>query len=172
MISRKIEEALNGQLNAEFYSAYLYLSMAGYFESIDIKGFANWMLVQVQEEQFHAMKLYDYIFERGGKVTLHTIDAPPADWKSPLAVFEATLEHEQKVTGLVNDLMYLAREERDNASEIYLQWFVNEQVEEESNVNTVLGQLKLIKDSPQGLFMMDNQMGQRVFTPPVSEGDA
>jgi len=172
MIGKKMEEALNGQLNAELYSAYLYLSMAGYFESIDLKGFANWMRVQVQEEQFHAMKLYDYIFERGGKVTLRSVDAPPFDWNCPLAVFEATLEHEQKVTGLINDLVYLAREEKDNASEIYLQWYVHEQVEEENNVGTVLGQLKLIKDSPQALFMMDNQMAQRVFIPPVPEGGA
>ena len=170
MISRRIEEALNGQVNAEFYSAYLYLSMAGYFESIDLKGFADWMRVQVQEEQFHAMKLYDYIFERGGKVTLPPIDAPPYDWGCPLAVFEATLEHEQKVTGLINDLVYLARELKDNASEIFLQWFVSEQVEEEDNVNKVLGQLKLVKDSPQAMFIMDKEMVRRVFTPPVSEG--
>ena len=170
MIGKKMEKALNGQLNAEFYSAYLYLSMAGYFESIDLKGFANWMRVQVQEEQFHAMKLYDYIFERGGKVSLRLIDAPPSDWDCPLAVFEATLEHEQKVTGLINDLVYLAREEKDNASEIYLQWFVKEQVEEEDNVSTVLAQLKLVKDSPEALFMMDKEMAQRVFTPPTAEG--
>ena len=170
MINRTIEKALNGQVNAEFYSAYLYLSMVGYFESIDLKGFANWMRVQVQEEQFHAMKLYDYILERGGKVTLQPIDAPPTDWDSPLAVFEATLEHEQKVTGLINDLMYLAREEKDNASEIFLQWFVKEQVEEENNVSTAMGQLKLVKDSPEALFMMDKEMAQRIFTPPVPEG--
>lgn len=173
MIGKKMEEALNGQVNAELYSAYLYLSMAAYFESVDLTGFANWMRVQTQEEQFHAMKLYDYIIERGGKVILRPIEAPPSDWNSPLAVFEATLEHEQKVTGLINDLVYLAREERDNASEIFLQWFVNEQVEEEDNVSTVLGQLKFIKDSPQALFMMDKEMAQRVFTPPAAaEGDA
>ena len=173
MISEKMQEALNKQVNSEFYSAYLYLSMAGYFESTDLKGFANWMHVQVQEEQFHAMKLYNYIFERGGKVTLRPIDAPPSDWNCPLAVFEATLEHEQKVTGLINDLVYLAREKKDNASEIYLQWYVHEQVEEENNVGTVLGQLKLIKDSPQALFMLDKEMGQRIFTPPTTaEGGA
>jgi len=173
MIGKKMEEALNGQLNAELYSAYLYLSMAAYFESVDLAGFANWMRVQTQEEQFHAMKFYDYIIERGGRVILRSIDAPPADWDSPFAAFKATLEHEQKVTGLINDLMYLAREEKDNASEIFLQWFVNEQVEEEDNVSKVLGQLKLIKDSPQALFIMDKEMGQRVFTPPAAaEGGA
>ncbi|MFH1615372.1 MAG: ferritin [Planctomycetota bacterium] len=173
MISKKMQEALNKQVNAEFYSAYLYLSMAGYFESIDLKGFANWMRVQAQEEQFHAIKLYDYIFERGGKVTLLQIDAPTIDWDCPLAVFEATLEHEQKVTGLINDLVYLARGEKDNASEVFLQWFVKEQVEEEDNAGTVLAQLKLVKDSPQVLFMMDKEMGQRTFAPPAAaEGDA
>jgi ferritin len=173
MISKKMEKALNGQLNAELYSAYLYLSMAAYFESADLAGFANWMRVQVQEERFHAMKFYDYIIERGGRVTLGPIEAPPSDWDSPLAVFEATLTHEQMVTGLINDLMDVAREEKDNASEIFLQWFVNEQVEEEDNVGKVLGQLKLIKDSPQALFMIDREMGQRVFTPPAAaEGGA
>jgi len=173
MIRKKMEEALNGQLNAELYSAYLYLSMAAYFESADLPGFANWMRVQTQEEQFHATKFYDYIIERGGRVILRSIDAPPADWDSPFVAFKATLEHEQKVTGLINDLMYLAREEKDNASEIFLQWFVNEQVEEEDNVSTVLGQLKPIKGSPEDLFMMDKEMGQRVFTPPAAaEGDA
>ena len=170
MISQKMQKALNDQLNAELYSAYLYLSMAGYFETIDLKGFAQWMYTQTQEEQFHAMKLHNYVLERGGKVTLGAIDAPSAEWDSPLAVFEATLKHEQKVTGLINDLVYLARDEKDNASEIYLQWYVNEQVEEESNVGTVLGKLKLIKDSPQMLFVMDKEMGLRIFTPPAEEG--
>jgi ferritin len=173
MISKKMEEALNGQLNAELYSAYLYLSMVAYFESANLPGFANWMRVQTQEEQFHAMKFYDYIIERGGRVILRQIDAPPSDWDSPFASFKATLEHEQKVTGLVNELVYLASDEKDNASEVFLQWFVKEQVEEEDNVGKVLGQLKLIKDSPEALFMMDKEMGQRVFTPPaVAEGGA
>jgi ferritin len=142
--------------------------MEGYFESISLKGFANWMRVQAQEEQFHAMKLYDFILERGGKVTLRAIDAPPSGWDCPLAVFEATLVHEQKVTGLINDLVYLARQKKDNASEIFLYWYVNEQVEEEDNVSTALGQLRLIKDSPQALFIMDKELAQRVFTPPVA----
>ncbi len=170
MISKKIEEALNGQLNAEYYSAYLYLSMAAYFESIDLKGFANWMRIQFQEEQFHAMKFYDYILERGGEVSLQPIESPPAKWDSPLAVFEATLKHEQKITGLINELLYFAREQKDNAAEIFLQWFVEEQVEEEDNVSTVLGQLKLIKDSPQALFLMDKELSQRIFTPPAAAG--
>lgn len=170
MISKKMEDALNGQVNAEMYSAYMYLSMESYFKSLNLNGFANWMRAQTQEEMMHAMKFYDFINERGGRVALKPIEAPPSQWDSPLAVFEATLEHEQKVTGLINELVYLAREEKDNASEIFLQWFVNEQVEEEDNVGTVLARLKLIKDSPQALDMMDKEMAQRVFTPPANEG--
>ena len=172
MISTKMQKALNGQVNAELYSAYLYLSMAAHFESANLPGMANWMRVQTQEEQFHAMKIYNHILERGGKVTLGPIEAPPNEWDCPLAVFEATLKHEQKVTGLINDLVYLAREEKDNASEIFLQWFVNEQVEEEDNASTIVGQLELIKDSPQALFMMDKDLAQRIFTPPMAEGGA
>ena len=165
---KKMEQALNGQLNAEYYSSYMYLSMAAYFSSIDLPGFANWMRIQVQEEEFHALKFYDYIIERCGRVILQTIEAPPSEWDSPLEAFKATLAHEQKVTGLINDLVYLAREEKDNATEIFLQWFVSEQVEEEDSVNTVLGQLKLIKDSPQALFMLDKELAQRTFTPPAA----
>ena len=171
MINEKMEQALNEQLNAEYYSSYLYLSMAAYFESIDLPGFANWMRVQVQEEMFHTLKFYDYIVERAGRVILRAIEAPPTEWKSPLDAFEATLTHEQKVTGLINDLVYLARDERDNASEIFLQWFVTEQVEEEDSVNTILAQLRLIKDNPQGLFMLNKDLGQRVFTPPATAED-
>ena len=161
-------EALNKQLNAEFYSAYLYLSMATYFESTDLKGFTNWMKVQSQEELTHAMKLYDHIIERSAKVTLRSIDAPPVDWTGPLEIFKATLTHEQKVTGLINDLVHLARREKDDTSEIFLQWFVNEQVEEEESVAAVLEQLKLVKGSPQALFMMDKEMARRKFVRPVA----
>ncbi|MHC4478136.1 MAG: ferritin [Planctomycetota bacterium] len=171
MIDKKVEDAFNGQLNAELYSAYLYLAMAAYFESANLPGFANWMRVQTQEEQFHAIKFYDHILERGGTVTLRQIEAPPSEWDSPLEVFQATLEHEQKVTALINDLVYLAREQKDNASEIFLQWFVNEQVEEEDTAGTVLGQLKLVKDSPQALYIMDKEMALRVFTPPTAQGE-
>lgn len=172
MIGKTMEKALNGQINAEAYSSYLYLSMSAHFASGDLPGFANWMRVQAQEEDFHAMKLYDHVLERGGKVTLQPIEAPPTDWDSPLAVFETTLSHEQMVTGLINDLVYLARDEKDNASEIFLQWYVNEQVEEEDNASTILGQLKLIKGSPQALFLMDKDLGARVFTPPPADGEA
>jgi len=121
-----MEQALNNQLNAELYSSYLYLAMAAHFESTSLKGFANWMTVQAQEELAHAMKFYNYIVERGGRVRLAAIAEPVAEWDSPLAVFQAVYAHEQKVTGLINDLMKLAREEQDNACEIFLQWFVTE----------------------------------------------
>ena len=168
MITKKIEEALNGQFNAECYSSYLYLSMSSFFDSIDLPGFANWMRVQTQEEMFHAMKLYDYILERDGKVILKPIKAPPSKWDSPFAVFKATLEHEQKVTSLINELIYLARSEKDNASEIYLQWFVHEQVEEEKNARDMIGKLKLIEGSQQALYMLDQELAQRVYIPPAA----
>jgi ferritin len=171
MLSKKMEEALNGQTNAEFYSAYLYLSMEAYFGRENLPGFANWMRVQTQEELMHAMKIYDFVLGRGGSVVLRAIEQPPAKWDSPLDVFEAVYKHEQKVTGLINDLVNLAVEEKDHATNSFLQWFVTEQVEEEDNASTVLSQLKLIKDSPQALFMMDKEMGQRVFTPPPTEGE-
>ena len=161
MLSEKMQEAINGQLNAELYSSYLYLSMNAYFKSINLDGFANWMHFQAQEELTHAMKFYDFINQRGGRVNLLQIEAPPAQWNSPLAVFEATLEHEQKVTGLINELVELALAERDHASNIFLQWFVSEQVEEEENVTGVLEQLKLMGEAKGGLFMIDRELAKR-----------
>lgn len=171
MLSKKTEQAFNEQLNAELYSAYLYLSMATYFEAENLAGFANWMRVQTQEELFHVMKFYDYINERGGRVILREIAAPPSNWDSPLGVFEAVLAHEQKVTGLINNLADLAIEEKDHAAGTFLKWFVDEQVEEEKSASDIIGKLKLVKDSPQGLFMIDRELAQRVFTPPpATEG--
>ncbi len=172
MISKKMQEALNGQLNAELYSSYLYLSMASYFLSLNMGGFANWMQVQAQEEDMHAMKFYNFINERGGRVVLKAIDGPPTEWDSPLATFEAVLEHEQKVTGLINDLVELALAEHDHATNIFLQWFVTEQVEEEDSANDVIQQIKMIGEAEGGLFMLDRELGQRTFTPPAqgSEG--
>ncbi len=172
MLSDKMEKALNGQVNAELYSAYLYLAMAAHFEQGDLPGFANWMRIQAQEEQFHAMKIFNFVLERGGKADLAAIEAPPSSWKSPRHIFESALEHEQKVTGLINDLVYLARDLRDNATEIFLQWFVNEQVEEEDSAGKIVGQLKMIEGSPQALFLLDRELGQRVYTPPAAEGEA
>ncbi|HPD47832.1 MAG TPA: ferritin [Anaerohalosphaeraceae bacterium] len=171
MLSEKMEKALNSQINAELYSAYMYLAMAAYFEQNNLSGFANWMRVQFQEEQMHAMKLFDYVFERGGKVTLTAIEAPPSQWKSPQDVFEATLEHEQKVTGLIDDLVRLARDLKDTATEIFLQWYVTEQVEEEDSAGRILNWLTMSGGSPQALFMLDRELGQRSFTPPVAKGE-
>ncbi len=161
MLSDKMQKALSGQMNAELYSSYLYLSMNAYFKSVNLDGFANWMYYQAQEDLEHAMKFYDFINQRGGRVQLAQIEAPPSDWNSPLAVFEDTLAHEQKVTGLINDLVEVANEERDHASQIFLQWFVSEQVEEEDSVGGVLEQLKLMGEAKGGLFMMDREMAKR-----------
>jgi ferritin len=156
-----MEKALNGQVNAELYSSYLYLSMNAYFKSVNLDGFANWMYAQAQEELMHAMKLYDFINQRGGRTLLAAIEAPPAQWDSSLAVFEDTLKHEKKVTGLINGLVDIAMEERDHATQIFLQWFVTEQIEEEESVGNVLEQLKLLGDAKQGLFMMDRELATR-----------
>jgi len=169
MLKDNIQNALNKQLNAEMYSAYLYLAMSAYFESTNLKGFANWMQVQAQEEMAHAMKFYTYIFERSGRVTLSAIDAPPKQWDSPLAVFEFTLQHEKKVTNLINSLVDLASSEKDHATCNFLQWFVAEQVEEESSADEMVQKTKLVADAHGGLFMLDNELGQRVFTPPASK---
>ena len=161
MLTEKMQTALNGQLNAELYSSYLYLSMNAYFKSVNLDGFANWMYYQAQEELGHSMKFYDFIIQRGGKAVLSQIEAPPTEWDSPMAVFEATLAHEQKVTGLINDLVEIAHEERDHATNIFLQWFVSEQVEEEESVGGVLEQLKLMGDAKGGLFMIDRELAKR-----------
>ena len=168
MMKEKIKDAINKQINAEMYSAYLYLSMSAYFESINLKGFASWMKAQAQEEMVHAMKFYEYVNERGGRVLLTTIDAPPTQWGSSLAVFEYTYKHEQKVTGLINDLVDLAIFEKDHATNNFLQWFVAEQVEEESSADEVVQKLKIAGDQGGGLFMLDRKLGQRVFTPPAA----
>ncbi len=168
MIKDKIQGAINKQINAELYSSYLYLSMSSYFESINLKGCANWMRVQTQEELVHVMKFYDYLIERGGKVILSAIESPPTEWTSPLAVFEHAYKHEQKVTGLINDLVDLAVAEKDHASNNFLQWFVSEQVEEEASADEVVQKIKLMGDARGGLFMIDRELAQRVFTPPAS----
>ena len=172
MLTEKMQAALNEQINAEFYSSYLYLSMSAYFESINLGGFANWMKVQAEEELLHGMKFYDFVNERGGRVTLGAIDAPQTEWDSPLAAFEAVYKHEQKVTGLINDLVNLAIEEKDHATNIFLQWFVTEQVEEEAGADEVVQKLKLMGDARGGMFMFDRELGQRTFAAPAaSESD-
>lgn len=172
MLTDKLEKALNKQLNAELYSSYLYLSMSAYFRARNLAGFANWMRVQAQEELIHVMKFYDYIGERGGRVTLEAVEGPPNEWTSPLAAFEHVHKHEQMVTGLINDLVNLAIEKRDHATNNFLQWFVTEQVEEESSADAVVQKLKLIGEDGGGLFLIDQELGTRVFTPPADSGAA
>ncbi|MCK4632170.1 MAG: ferritin [candidate division Zixibacteria bacterium] len=169
MISNKMQEAFNDQIAAELYSANLYLAMSAYLESIDLPGFGHWMRIQYQEEVSHAMKMFDYVIERDGRALVKAYDAPPADWKSALDVFEGALSHEQKVTGLINNLMDIALAEKDHASNIFLQWFVNEQVEEEATAKGVVQQLKMLGDSKAGMFQIDRELGQRVFTPPPTD---
>jgi len=167
MFSDRMSKAMAGQVNAEYYSAYLYLSMNSYLHSINLAGMANWMNMQTQEEFFHGTKMYKFILERGGRVILDKIDQPPSVWDSPLAVFENAYAHEQKVTGLINDLVDLAQEERDHATNIFLQWFISEQVEEEANVSGIVHKLQLIGNDAGGLFGLDQELGSRVFTMPA-----
>jgi len=165
-MNQKIGDALNKQLNAELFSSYLYLSMAAYFESQNLKGMAGWMRMQALEEYMHAMKFFDFINERGGRVLLAQIDAPKTEWSSPLVVFEDTYNHECKVTGLINELVDLAFSEKDHAANTFLQWFVTEQVEEEATAQEIRDKLKLVSDNAVALFMVDQELGQRV--PPVA----
>jgi ferritin len=160
-INKKIEGVLNRQINAELYSAYLYLSMAAYFESINLKGFANWMENQAKEELSHAMKFYKFVNERNGRVILAAIDKPDIEWKSPLAAFTAAYEHEVMVTGSIDQLVEDARAEKDNATESMLKWFVEEQVEEEASSSGIVEKLKMVKDSSNGLLMIDKELGKR-----------
>ena len=161
MLKESVEKALNKQINAELYSAYLYQSMAAYFEDKSLSGFAQWMDLQAEEEKNHARKIYDYINERGGRVILEGIDKPESEWESNLDVFEDSLAHEEKITAMINDLVSLSAEEKDYATHSFLQWFVDEQVEEEDTVGEIVDKLKLVGDSTQGLFMMDDKLAAR-----------
>ena len=161
MLSKTIQDAMNRQINAELYSAYLYLSMSAYLESVNLPGFAHWMRVQAQEEVEHAMKFYEFIHDRGGRVTLQAIEQPPTDFDSPLDVFEQALAHEQKVTGMINDLYTLAVEEKDYASQALLQWFATEQVEEEKIATQVIEMLKVVGEHGPALLMLDRELGSR-----------
>ncbi|OEC94927.1 MULTISPECIES: ferritin [Methanobrevibacter] len=162
MVSKNMEKALNAQLNAEIYSGYLYLSMAAYFEDEDLAGFANWMRVQANEELGHGMKFYDYIIRRGSSVTLTAIDAPQTEWDSPLAAFKHVLEHEQMVTGLINDLVNISIEEKDHATNNFLQWFVEEQVEEEENAMDLLAKAKLADGDNRLIYELNKELATRV----------
>ena len=170
MLKDTMAQALNDQVNAEFHSAYIYLSMSAYFESVGLPGMAAWMRAQTQEELLHGSKLFDFINERGGRALLQPIAAVPTAWESPLAVFEAALAHEEYVTGRINDLVDLAVSERDHATNSFLAWFVNEQVEEEATAGAIVQQLRLLGDNRGGLFMVDRELGQRVFVAPAANG--
>ena len=170
-MNEKILKALNDQLNSELYSAYLYLSMAAYFQSVNLSGFANWMRVQAMEEEVHAMKFFDFITERGGRVNLNDIQKPPHEWESPLKAFQSVYDHEKIVTGLINDLVDISLEEKDHAAYNMLQWFVSEQVEEESSADDIVQKLKLIGGEGSGLFIVDRELAQRVFVMPVAKNE-
>ena len=165
MLSGKMQNALNGHLNEELYSAYLYLSMAAYFQAINLNGFAHWMSIQVQEELVHARKSYYFINERYGRVLPDPVKGAPTEWDSPLAALEDSYRHERNVSGRINDLVNLALGKKDHATHTFLQWFVTEQVEEETSSNEVVQKLKLVGRDPYGLFMLDNELAHRVFTP-------
>ncbi len=161
MINPRIEKAFNEQIKKELESAYLYLAMAGYFDGINLEGMAHWMKVQAKEEFTHAMKFYEHIIERGGKVEFYPLQLLSKNWKSALEVFEHVHEHEQNVTASINNLVELARAENDYPAQVLLQWFVNEQVEEEANALKIVELLKQIKDSPVGIIMVDRELAKR-----------
>lgn len=163
MLKDRMLQALNDQIQAEFESAYIYLAMSAYFEDKGLEGMANWMHIQFQEEQTHAMKFYRYIVERGGRVELKDLPQPPRDWDSPLAAFEAAYDHERMISGRIDDLVTLAGELGDHATHNMLQWFVAEQVEEEAAVDDIVTKMRLVGDSGHGLFMIDRELKGRTF---------
>jgi len=165
MISQRIQDAMNEQIKHETFSAYLYFSMAAYFHSKSLDGMAQWMKAQAQEEFGHALRLFNHINDRGGRIELQALDKPQAEWESPVDAFKAALEHEVFITGKINDLAKLADEENDRAAGIMLQWFVTEQVEEEDSVSTVIDMLELIGDSGHGVLMANRELGTRVAGP-------
>jgi ferritin len=167
MLNNKVEEALNEQLNREMYSAYLYLSMSACCTFKGLKGFANWFMVQYHEEMLHTMKIYEYINLQGGRVLLKALAGPPSEFESALEMFRRTLEHERFITRSINDLMETAIAEKDHATQIFLQWYVTEQVEEESNDNEILARLKIVGSDSQGLLLLDRELAARVTTVPT-----
>ncbi len=166
MLSNRLQDALNQQINAELWSAYFYLSMGMHFEAEGLSGIANWFKIQFKEEQGHANIFMNYINQRGGRVELKAIDAVDTSWESPLAAFEATLAHEQKVTAMINNLYALAEEEHDYATRDRLNWFVTEQVEEEDNARTLIDKFKMIQGNGMGLYMLNQELGARVYNAP------
>ena len=169
-MNKKMLAEMNTQIQRELESAYIYLSMAAYFDASNLPGFAHWMKAQFQEEQAHAMKFFGFIIDRGGKVTLQAIGQPPVEFKSPLEVFEKALAHEEKISGHINDLYALSMQEKDFASQPLLQWFIEEQVEEEKSAGEIVDTLKMIKEDATALLMLDRELGQRL-PPSEAEGE-
>ncbi|MBW7998392.1 MAG: ferritin [Candidatus Glassbacteria bacterium] len=161
MLSKKMQAALNDQIQSELYSSYLYLSMSSWFKAQNLEGFAGWLEMQAQEEMGHVMKFYGYLHDKGADVELQALPAPQKSWKSPLAVFQDTLKHEQMVTGRINDLCALADSNNDNATRVLLNWFVEEQVEEEASAQAVIDKLKMVEGYPGGIYLIDKEMGGR-----------
>lgn len=167
MLNVKLQDALNKQINAEFFSAYMYLSMSAHFSAVNLNGMAGWMREQAREELTHATKMYDYVHARGGTVTLTTIEAPQQKWNSPLDVFQHAYGHEQQVTAMINNLVDLAIVEKDHASHNMLQWYISEQVEEEETFSEVLEKIRMVNNDASGLLMINKEMALRQFTPPA-----
>lgn len=161
MINEKVNRAFNEQIKKEMYSAYLYLSMATQFYSDGLEGIGQWLRVQAFEELTHAMKFFDHIVERDGRVELEEIEKPPSQWDSPVSAFKDALKHEEYITGEINKLVDLSEKEKDYASKTLLQWFVDEQVEEEGTASRVLQELEMVKGSPHALLMLDRELGSR-----------
>lgn len=170
MQNEKMIQAVNDQVNKELFSAYFYLAMQAYFSSLNLDGFANYFRVQVQEERDHALGFFNYLNKIGGKITFAEIQKPQSEFSSPQEVFELALNHEQFVTQSIYSLMNIAREIQDHTTEIFLQWYITEQAEEEENMGRVLNKLKLIKGDGAGLFMIDSELAQRIYTPAVIPG--
>ncbi len=168
-MNEKMCDALNSQLNNEYYSAYLYLSMSAYCSSLGLDGFAHWFRFQYDEEILHAMKLYSFIEDRGGRVHLQAIQEPPKDFASPVAVFEQSYEHEQFITRCINDLVDLAVEEKDHTTNTFLSWYLSEQVEEESNVSAIVAKLKFVGDDGRALLMIDSELASRQASTAAAE---
>lgn len=167
MLSDKLQDALNEQMKNEFFSAYLYMAIAGYFQSEDLPGIASWMRVQALEEMTHGEKFFSFITDAAGRTDFRGFEAPENNFDSPLAAFQSSLEHEKFVTASINNLMELAKEERNNAAQIFLQWFVTEQVEEEANFSLIVRKLERIGDDGNGLLRLDEELAARVFVPPA-----
>jgi len=171
MLSQKLLDGLNKQINEEYYSSYLYQAMVGYFADMNLDGCAHWMKMQAEEEHLHGLKIFDYVAERGGRIELFEVAKPPMEWESPRAAFEAALEHEKYMTENISKLADLAIEERDHATNNLMQWYVSEQVEEEAQVDDILKKLNMMGDTGTGLFLMDRELLKRVAPTPLNPGE-